>query len=231
MPVRALSTSLPVIGTLAAMVGGAAVVTLVTITVTDLAEGQKQTPLHTGLLLTPQVAGVAVAAYAFAKLLRTRWLPVIVAVGLLLTTGAAVVLLDPRQHGLVLAGAALLGGGAGCTVSPGLFLAGFGVESSKIGRAFALVELLRAEAAYLVGPVLLYIAQQQKPMTAGFRLVTWVIIGLVAVTLVVLAALYRASGVRPNAPDLEAWLDGDEAALHSPPTAQAAREKIAAATS
>jgi hypothetical protein len=55
-----------------------------------------------------------------------------------------------------------------------------------------------------------------------------VIIALVAVTLVVLAALYRASGVHPHAPDLEAWLDGDQRALHSPPPANAAREKLSA---
>jgi hypothetical protein len=101
-------------------------------------------------------------------------------------------------------------------------------SSSKIGRAFALLELLRAESAYLAGPVLLYVALQHKPINAGFHLVTWVIIALVAVRLVVLAALYRASGVHPLAPHPEAWLDGDQRALHSPPPANAAREKLSA---
>lgn len=226
MPVRALSTSLPVLGTLAAMVGGAAVVTLITLTTTGLLDGQHESTLSVGLLLTPLVGGVAVAAFTFARLLRTRGLPLLVLAGLLFTTGAGALLLDPTAHGFVIAAAALLGLGAGSTVSPGLFLAAFGVDSNKIGRAFALVELLRAEAAYLVGPVLLYLAQQDRDAAAGLFRSTWIVLLVLVVGILVLLAIYKTSGLRSRTPDLESWLDGGKLAMPSPPPGAAVRESV-----
>lgn len=228
MPVRALSTSLPVVGTVTAMLAGAAVVTLVSLTVASLLAAQHTAPLAAGALLAPQVAGVGIAAFVFARLLRSRWLPLLVVAGLLVIGAAGVLLLDPTGTAAVLAAAALLGLGAGATVSPGLFLAAFGVPSSRIGRAFALVELLRSEAAYLVGPVLLYLARSQSSLADGLRTATWVVIALVAGTLVLVVGLYVASGARPAEPDLAAWLDGDDQALRSPPTAAVARERVRA---
>lgn len=228
MPVQALSTSLPVLGIIAAMVGGAAVVTLTTLTTTSLLDGQGESTLLTGALLTPQIVGVAVAAFIFARLFPTRWLPLQVLVGILLVGVAGGLLLSPDNHSLVLAAAALLGVGAGSTVSPGLFVAAFGVESSKLGRAFALVELLRAEAAYLVGPVLLYSAQRAADPASGLQRSTWIVIGLVVAGVGLLLLIARLSRVRLPEPDLEGWLNGEQKALPSPPTAVAVREQLSA---
>ena len=227
MPVKALSTSLPVIGTSVAMVAGAATVTFLELTVVSLLEGQQLRPMAAGALLSPMVAGLAVAALLFARLLATRWAPALVLAGLTAVGAGGVLLLEPSDHLRVALGAAVLGFGAGATVSPGLFLAAFGVESTKIGRAFALVELLRSEAAYLVGPVLLYVAMSQATAVAGFTLAMGIGIAVVGFGIVMMLVLYLAGGVRPRPPDLDGWLRGDGLALHSPPTAERARTAVA----
>lgn len=228
MPVKALSTSLPVCGTLTAMVAGAAFVTLLELTTTSLLMVHHGTPLATGLLFWPMVAGVLITAVVFALLFRTRYLPLLVVVGLLVLVGGGIILSLSTSHVAVLAGTGLLGLGAGATVSPGLFLAAFGVPSKNVGRAFALVELLRSEAAYLVGPVLLYIAMQSSSsLGAGLRLSSWITVGGLAVGTLVIVGLYLASGTQPHRPDVEGWLGGDDQALHSPATAGLVRPLVA----
>jgi MFS family permease len=219
MPVEALSTSLPVIGTLAAMVAGAAFVTISELSATEALQGEHESVLRVGVMSTPGIAGVAIAATVFAFLFRTKYLPVLVAVGMLLIIAGGVLAATGSSTAISLTSAALLGAGAGATVSPGLFLAGMGVPANRVGRAFALVELLRSEAAYLVGPVLLYVALLHTPLKDGIVFATWITVAVAAVGLVVLVALFLASGARLHAPDLEAWLNKGEQAMESPPTA------------
>jgi MFS family permease len=223
VPVKALSTSLPVVGTLTAMVAGAAAVSLGQLAAVSLLEVQKVKPLQAGLLFWPQVVGVLLAATLFGRLLHTRWVPVVAMVGLALLVLAGVLYADPRSHATLLVGAAVLGLGAGSTVSPGLFLAAFGVPSKTVGRAFALVELLRSEAAYLIGPVLLYVARHDGSTAHGLAVATWITVALTAVGLVLVVVLYRVSGAPLRPPDLRGWLDGDEQALESPRTAEKVR--------
>lgn len=226
VPVKALSTSLPVLGTLTAMLAGAGFVTVLELTVTSLLDAQGRGPVTVAVLFLPQVAGVALSAAAFGVLFRTRWLALLVAAGLALLVAAGVLLLDPTSPTRVLLGAAALGLGAGATVSPGLFLAAFGVPSSTVGRAFALVELLRSEAGYLVGPVLLALAMAAGSLPAGLHRSLLATIALLAAGTVALAGLALASRLRLQRPDLEEWLAGEQPALHSPVTGQAVRERL-----
>ena len=226
MPVRALSTSLPVVGTLSAMVAGAAFVTLLELAATGLLQGKHDSALVVGVLFSPAIGGVAVAAVVFAKLFRTRYLPVLVLAGMLLIICAGLIEALTTSSAAILLSSAMLGAGAGATVSPGLFLAGMGVPANRVGRAFALVELLRSEAAYLVGPVLLYVAMLHRPLADGLRFATWITVGAATAGVLAVVGLFVASGARLHAPDLEAWLDRGEQAMDSPPTAsrlQAAR--------
>ena len=114
--------------------------------------------------------------------------------------------------------ALLLGFGAGATVSPGLFLAAFGVRSHLIGRAFALVELLRSEAAFAVAPIIMRIVDQSSSPQHGVR------VGLVSMLVLSVAGLAASllipllSGARLREPDLKAWLEEQEQALPSPLT-------------
>jgi hypothetical protein len=136
--------------------------------------------------------------------------PVLVDVGLVALAGGVVLLLaDSSSAAAVLPAVLLLGIGAGATVSPGLFLIGLGMPSQQLGRAFALVQLLRSMATYAVAPVVVAVA----PGHDGF-----VAMAVVAgAGLVAALAVPALSGARLRAPDVEAWLAGDKA-LPSPPT-------------
>jgi hypothetical protein len=174
-------------------------------------------------------AGLVVAAALFGLLLRTRWLPVLVVAGLVAVTAAAVLLLalDRSDPGPVVAGAAaLLGFGAGATVSPGLFLAAFGVTAQTLGRAFALVELLRSESAYAVAPVVAVVAQSTGDLAGGVRIGLLAMAALGALGVLLALVIPAVSGARLRAPDLDGWLNGDGKALPSPATATHLRPSV-----
>ena len=219
MPVRALSSALPVAGTLGAMLGGGAFVAVLSLTARGLQERHVGV-LHSGLLLLPLVAGVALSSVLFRRLIVRAGLPVLAASGLVaVVAGAALVLPLTYADGpvwVVPVAAMLLGFGAGSCVAPALFLAGLGVESQKIGRAFALIELLRSEAAFLIAPVLIVLASHIGGLTGTRHAI--VIALLIAVLGLVLGAfVYVASGTRRHAADVEGWLNDGRQALHSPP--------------
>lgn len=206
VPVGALSTQLPVTGIFAAMVGGAVFVTLTEMLQTDLGAAA---PTR----LWPMLVGAAAGAVGLWRLLRTRWLPILVDVGAAALGVAAVLLLRDTGRPAVMVAALLLGFGAGATVSPGLFLTGLGLTSNRLGRAFALVQLLRAMATYAVAPVVLQVAksQGQRPAVLAMAIVA-------GAGLVVLLVVPFLSGARLHAPDLDSWLEGDKG-LPSPATA------------
>jgi MFS family permease len=226
MPVRLLAHTLPVTGVSVAMVAGAAFTTLIELVVIYLLEVTHLSPLAAGGLLATQLVGIAVAAVLFRTVLRTRWLPVLTFAGLVLVAvgGALLLALTPGNTTLVVPVAGLLlGFGAGAGVSPGLFLAGLSVPSNRLGPTFALVELLRSEAAFLVGPILLRIAMRGD-LAGGIRLAVLIVVVLAAVSTVVLLVLLLLGGARPHAPDLAGWLSGEESAFDSPPLAAVLRE-------
>lgn len=221
MPVEALSTQLPVTGMVVAMLAGAVFVTVVEVLETLLSGPGHLSPSAVGALFWPMPVGLVAAAVAFGALFRTRWVPVLVNVGILaLVAGTALLLtVDPARPGTaVLLATALLGFGAGATVSPGLFLAGLGVPAQQIGRAFALVELLRSIAAFAVAPLVAYVVQSASPITAGVHTGLWVSLGIGVAALVCSLAIPALSGARLRKPDLEAWLEEGEQALPSPRT-------------
>jgi MFS family permease len=229
MPVKALSTQLPVTGTLVAMVAGAVVVTTLQLVQTFLSDVAKEGPAAAGAMFWPLPVGVLVAAALFGLLLRTRWLPLLVVGGLAALTGAAVLLLalsrtDPGP--VVGYASALLGFGAGATVSPGLFLAAFGVPSQTLGRAFALVELLRSESGYAVAPVVAVVAQGTGDLAGGVRIGLLAMAALGGLGLVLALVIPAVSGARLRAPDLDGWLNGDGKALPSPTTATHLRPSV-----
>jgi MFS family permease len=226
VPVKALSTQLPVTGTIVAMVGGAVFVTALSLAQLFLSDVARVDPLRAGTLFWPMPVGLLVAAVVFALVFRTRWLPLLVDVGLVaLGLGVALLLLaDARSFDVqVQTASAALGFGAGATVSPGLFLAAMGVPSGRLGRAFALVMLLRAEAAYAIAPIVLYVAGGWSSLAAGISAGLVCVLVLAVAGLVVALVVPAVSGARLREPDLEAWLERGEAALPSPTTAVHAR--------
>ena len=219
IPIGALTTQLPVTGLLVVLIGGAVFVTASELLQTRLTAIDGRSPLAAGALFWPAPLGAAVAAAVFWRLFATRFVPVLVDVGLVLLAGGAVLPLLSTDASAAPWAALLLGLGAGSTVSPGLFLIGLGMPSNRLGRAFALVQLLRSVATYAVAPVVLAIASGHgAPSAQGLRS------GFLAMSVVALAGLVAAllvpavSGARLRAPDLDTWLEGDRA-VPSPPTA------------
>jgi MFS family permease len=216
MPVKLISHTLPVTGIGAAMIAGAGFTTLLELAEVYLLMTQHEAPVVIGGLLAAQLLGIAVAAWLFKTTLRTRWLPVLTFSGLVVVAvGGAVLLALPAASFPVLAVAGLLlGFGAGAGVAPGLFMGGLSVPSSKLGPTFALVELLRSEAAFLVGPVLVHVAMVAG--AAGLSIAIEIMIALLMVALIAVVVVLLLGGARPHAPDLEGWLAGESSAFHSP---------------
>lgn len=229
-PVGLLAHTLPITGVVAAMATGAAAVALLELAETVLVRAQHDAPVHAGELFWPQVAGVAVAALAFSLVFRRRHLRPLIITGsaALAVAAVGVALLHPHSgHLTFLWISALIGFGAGATVSPGLFMAALSLPSNQLGPTFALVELLRSEAAFLVAPILLHVAMAEgrtpSALVSGVQVGGWVVLGIVVAGSGVCALLWRLGGAEDQEPDLERWLAGDAEALDSPPIAATVR--------
>lgn len=226
MPLRLIAHTLPVVGIGLAMITGAAVTAALELVVLYLQRVHHMAPVATGALMTTQVAGVLVAAWLFKRLLPTRWLPVFAFAGLAVAAGGCLLLLGlaPSRAAWVTSGAGLLlGFAAGSGVSPGLFMAGLSAPSNRLGPTFAFVELLRAEAAFLVGPMLVAGAMGAGQLVEGIRSAVLILLVACGVLWVALLGVLLVGGARPHAPDLETWVDGEEPAFDSPPIAAAVR--------
>ncbi len=227
MPLRLIAHTLPVVGIGIAMVAGATVTAAIELSVLYMQRVVGEQALPTGFLLTTQVLGVLVAAWLFKRLIRSRWLPVLAFAGLAAAAVGAAVLLALRTSDVftVLAvDGVLLGFAAGAGVSPGLFMAGLSVPSNRLGPTFAFVELVRAEAAFLIAPVLTAVALQFTPLGDGVRTTALVLLGLCVASGVALAVIMLLGGARPHAPNLDRWVAGDQPAFDSPPVAAAVRD-------
>jgi hypothetical protein len=223
-PVKMMWTTLPIVGTLVAMIGGGAFVTLAELTTQYLTEVVHQPPLAAGLSFWPQIVGTIISAALLGAVFRTRYLPLLVFGGMavLILGGLLLVLLPPGATGSqLLAAVGLLGLGAGATVSPALFLAGLPLPSKSLGRIFALIELVRSVADFILAPVVLQVARvfshDPEVTNAGLQSAMWITIILTVVLVLLCAGLYLAGGAGLHRPDLEAWLNKGKGALHSPP--------------
>jgi MFS family permease len=228
MPVELIAHTLPVTGVGAAMLTGAGFTTLVELAVTRLRiEGLD--PARIGLTMATQVAGMAVALWLITRALRTRWLPVLV-LGGLLTIGAAGVLLAVAGSlpavPVIAAAGVLLGLGAGAGVGPGLFLGALSVPAPRLGPAFALVQLLRAEAAFLVAPLVLRVATAGPDTAGGVRSAAVLVAVTAAVGAALLTGVLLLGGSRPQAPRLDRWVRGDGPAYDSPPFVAVLRRRV-----
>jgi MFS family permease len=229
MPVRQLATTFPVTGIVIAMSASAAAVGLMELVLTML---QKSSPVHVALLFLPEFGAAVVTAALFGALFRTRFIPVLAMSGLAMLTAAAAVLtaLTTGAGTLVAVGSALIGLGVGASVSPALFLAGFSLRSAQIQRVFALIELLRGVTAFLVAPVLLFLATViGASAAAGTHAAIWICLGISAAGGVAAAALYTLGGGRLPRPDLRRWTEDGEPAWESPPLLARLRRTVPAA--
>jgi MFS family permease len=222
-PVKPMWTTASLVGTLTAMIAGGVFVAFLELAERLQMEVVHRSPVETGVLFWPLAAAVCVTSVMLGLLLKTRFLPLLVLGGMLclIGGGALILTLGPEgQPARTLAAAGMLGLGAGATVSPGLYLAGFPLPSKIIGRVFALVELVRSLADYIIAPVIAKIAREgsHKPPldwpgvheAAGVTL--WITVGFTVVG----ALLWVAGGVGLPVPDIQGWLTQNKPAIRSP---------------
>lgn len=225
-PIKPMWNTAPIAGVLVAMFGGAALVTFMEILERFELETVGRAPLEVGLLFWPEVLGALLAAVALGAVLRTRLLVLLPLAGMLvlIASGALMLFLGADSPpAFVLALTGLFGLGAGATVAPGLWVAGFALPSQMIGRTLALVELVRSEADFVIAPVIIAVV----PMLGMQNAVGIALLIAIAATIAVVA-IYVAGGVGLPEPDLHAWLDKPEEkrpAIRSPELGTAIRRR------
>ncbi len=226
MPVRQLATTFPVAGIAIALTAGAASVAAIELAGTAL---QKQgDPIHIAMLFWPQFGGALATAALFGALFRTRFVPLLAFTGLLVLGGGAAVMVHVAtgSHVLVIVGSGLVGLGVGAAVSPALFIAGFSLRSAQLQRVFALIELLRGVAAFMVAPILVHLSMTVGATpAAGVSTAMWVCVGLAAGGAIFSGYLFALGHGRLQRPGLEQWNSGDAAAWDSPPLASGIRNE------
>jgi MFS family permease len=212
MPVRQLTTTFPACAILIVTAASASAVGLTELVLT--AVQQKSTPAALALQFLPEFGAAVITAVLFAFLFRTRFTPVLAVSGLAVVAVAAALLTGLATGGsvLVAAGSGLVGLGVGASVSPALFITGFSLRSAQIQRVFAFLELLRGITAFLVAPVLLYLATAiGGSAAAGTRTAIWICLAIAAGGVLVTVALFILGGERLQVPDLETWAHGEPA--------------------
>lgn len=231
MPVKQLATTFPVVGITIALSASASSFGLMELTLLVLSKGSSITM---GLVFLPEIAAAFATAALFALLFRTRFTPLLAFGGMLMIVTSAAVLSGMVGGSAILIGlgTGLVGLGVGASVSPALFLAGFSLRSSQIQRVFALIELMRGVTAFLLAPILVYLAETiASTEAAGIEWTVWICLGIAALGGMIAFTIFRLGRTRLQAPDLDTWEKADEPAWESPPLLAGLRERREAAPS
>jgi nucleotide-binding universal stress UspA family protein len=226
-----LTSSMPVAGIVVALFAAAASVSATALTADALTE--RYSPLHIGLLYLPEVGGAVITAFALGVVISRRAMHYLPLVGMIaLAAGIAVFRIEvPSSQALALVGSGLTGIGLGATVAPALFVAGFSLPSADLQRVFAIVELLRAVAAFMVAPIFVHLAATVGGnLNSGTGTALWIGLGLALIGLTIGVGIYVLSGARPQTPDLDGFLAGMVPAWYSPPLLGRLRSGVTAAS-
>ena len=221
-----LTSTMPVAGIVVALFAAAASVSATALTAALLAGHYG--PLHIGLLYLPELAGAILTAFALGIVITRREMHYLPLAGMVfLAAGIATFLIQtPPSQTLTLIGSALTGIGLGASVAPALFVAGFSLPAANLQRVFAIIELLRAVAAFMIAPVFAHFAATVGgSVQSGTEIALWIGLGLAIGAAVIAVALYALGGARPQAPDLDRFMQGERAAWYSPPLLAAVHKR------
>ncbi|MCX2931131.1 universal stress protein [Mycobacterium sp. CVI_P3] len=227
-----LTSAIPVAGVGVALFAAAASVAATVLTASIFM--QNFSPVEVGLLYLPELGGALVMAVVFGIVISRRAMHFLPLVGMaLLAAGIAVFRASlPANVPLALLGSALTGLALGAAVAPALFVAGFSLQSNSLQRVFAIIELLRAVAAFMVAPIFAHLATHYSgDLLEGTGVALWVGFGLAIAGAVFGVAVYALSGARPQTPNLDEFLDGDSPAWYSPPLLARLRSGLPSPTS
>lgn len=225
-PVKLMWTTIPVVGTLIAMLGGGVFVTFLELFATMVVHVEKLDPMTAGLRFWPQFIGTIVSALLFGCFIRTRFMAAFAVAGMLVLIAAGIMLLQYETGGataLRVCALGALGLGAGATVSPALFLSGLPLRASMLGRLFALIELVRSVADFIIAPVILKIADLTSGRAdhsigmSGFHEAIFVTLMIAIAATAISVGLLLLGGTVLAVPNLDAWLNQNKPAIDSPP--------------
>src|SRR6202012_3536372 len=105
----------------------------------------------------------------------------------------------PSSQAMTLVASFFTGLGLGATVAPALFGAGFSLPATDLQRVFAIVELMRAVAAFMIAPIFAHFA-----VTVGGSLVKgtgdalWIGFAVAVIGVVIATTVYLLGGARPQ---------------------------------
>jgi MFS family permease len=224
-----MQSTIPVAGIIVALFAAAASVSATVLTAGLLAEHYG--PLHVGLLYLPELGGAILTAFVLGVVLETRAIQYLPLVGMaFLAAGIAVFRIElPPSQTLALIGSGLTGIGLGATVAPALFTAGFSLPAANLQRVFAIIELLRAVAAFMIAPIFVHFAVTVGgSLEAGTGIALWIGLGLSIGGVAIAIAVYLLGGARPQTPDMEQFMDGEAPAWYSPPLLALVRKRARA---
>lgn len=165
MPIKYIAKPRPIMGAVVAIVAGTVFTGTVGVLPGLFLTGVRDLgPRDVGLLFWPAIVAAIVAAVIVGFAQGKPWQPALPLVGLLslavamwrLTTGLTTV----TTGGDVLFLNALLGLGAGLTITPGILLAALAAPGPLIGRALALVTLYRLAFAFIAATPLNHLANK-----------------------------------------------------------------------
>ncbi len=213
-----LTSTIPIAGIIVALFAAAASVSATVLTASVLSE--EYSPLHVGLLYLPEAGGAVITAVVLGLVLDKLFIHYLPLIGMgFLAAGIAVFLIDvPTSQAQTLLASFLTGIGLGATVAPALFVAGFSLRALNLQRVFAIVELFRAVAAFMIAPIFAYFAATiGDDLAEGVRTVLWVGLGLAVGGAVLAVVTYALGGARAQKPDIEGFIAGRKAAWYSPP--------------
>jgi hypothetical protein len=225
-----LSSTMPVAGIVVALFAAAASVSATALTAGVLAA--RYGPLHIGLLYLPEVAGAVITAILLGVVITRRAIHYLPLAGMVfLAAGIAVFRIDvPSSEAATLIGSGLTGIGLGATVAPALFVAGFSLPSASLQRVFAIVELMRAVAAFMIAPIFAHLADTVGGnVDAGTGIALWIGLGIALGGAALGIAIYALGGARPQTPDIDGFVAGETPAWYSPPLLARLRPGLAAA--
>lgn len=213
-----LTSTMPVAGLVIALAAAAASVSASALTASLLAA--RYSPLHLGLLYLPELGGAVITAVLLGVLLSKReihYLPLVGMVFLAAGIGVFRAQVPPTQS-LTLIGSGLTGIGLGATVAPALFVAGLSLPSANLQRVFAIVELLRAVAAFMIAPIFAHFAATVGGnVKSGTAIALWIGLGLALGGAAIAVLIYAVGRARPQTPNLERFMAGERPAWYSPP--------------
>lgn len=221
-----LTSTIPVAGIVIALFAAAASVSATSLTAT--LQANLYSPVRLGLLYLPELAGAVIAAVLLGLVINRWEMQLLPLVGMvLLAAGIGILRIQlPPDQTLTLIGSAVTGLGLGATVAPALFAAGFSLRSTNLQRVFAIVELMRAVAAFMIAPVFAHFAATVGGnLAAGTGIALWIGLGLALVGAGIAVAIYLLGGARPEAADIAAFMKGRQPAWYSPPLLARAHER------